>query len=214
MNLFKKYKFFDIMTYSYYILRYEKISKLYYSIIFKIKSKLLNIKVGNGLNVFGHVNIIKFPSSTIILGNNVNIISCNMKSGASPVSVTRLKTFSSSAKIIIGNNVDLNGTSISCRSRTIEIKNNTLIGPNVVITDSDFHCIDPLYRIPGNRKACFESDKDVVIGENVWIGMNTIILKGVIIGDNTIVGAGSVVTKNLEANSIYAGNPIKMIKKL
>ena len=84
----------------------------------------------------------------------------------------------------------------------------------MIICDSDFHCIDPEFRIPGSRKACFEMDKDILIGENVWIGMNCIILKGVVIGDNTIIGAGSIVTKNLEANCIYAGNPAKLVKKL
>lgn len=55
--------------------------------------------------------------------------------------------------------------------------------------------------------------KDVVIGKNCWIGMNSVILPGVHLGDNTIVGAGSIVTKSfLEGNLVIAGNPAKFIK--
>lgn len=57
--------------------------------------------------------------------------------------------------------------------------------------------------------------KDVFIGANCWIGMNSVILPGVILGDNTTVGAGSVVTKSfLEGNCVIAGNPAKIIKLL
>lgn len=54
----------------------------------------------------------------------------------------------------------------------------------------------------------------VKIGNNVFIGINSIILKGVTIGDNVIIGAGSVVNKNCESNSVYAGNPAKKICSL
>lgn len=51
------------------------------------------------------------------------------------------------------------------------------------------------------------------IGENVFIGTNTIIAKPISIGGNSIIGAGSVVTKDIPANEIWAGNPAKFIKK-
>jgi acetyltransferase-like isoleucine patch superfamily enzyme len=214
MNLFKKYSFFDILTHTYYIVRYEKINRIYSTIIFQIKSKLLQIKIGKNCSIFGKINIIKFPSSKILLGSNCNLISCAMKSGASTLQEVRLKTFSPTASIIIEDNVDLNGTSIACRSKTIHIKKNTMIGPNVIISDSDFHCIEPKFRMPNQKKACFEMDKDIIIEENVWIGMNTVILKGVKIGKNSIVGAGSIVTKDIDENSIYAGNPARKIRNI
>jgi len=52
----------------------------------------------------------------------------------------------------------------------------------------------------------------VVIGSNVYIGWNAIILPGVTIGDNCIVGAGSVVTKAIPAGSVAAGNPARVIR--
>lgn len=54
----------------------------------------------------------------------------------------------------------------------------------------------------------------VIIGNNCFIGMNSIILKGSTIGDNVIIGAGSVVSGRLESNSVYAGNPAKKIMTL
>ena len=56
--------------------------------------------------------------------------------------------------------------------------------------------------------------KEIVIGKNVWITMNCIILGGVTIGDNSIIGAGSVVTKNIPPNVFAAGNPAKVIKQI
>lgn len=52
---------------------------------------------------------------------------------------------------------------------------------------------------------------EIIIGNNCFIGMNTVILPNVIVGDNCVIGAGSVVTKNLEPNSVYAGVPAKKL---
>ena len=57
------------------------------------------------------------------------------------------------------------------------------------------------------------SKGSVIIGNDVWIGLNTIILSGVTIGDGAIVAAGSVVTKNVEPYAIVGGNPAKLLKK-
>ncbi len=56
------------------------------------------------------------------------------------------------------------------------------------------------------------SKGEIKIGDDVWIGMNAIILSGVIIGKGAIIGAGSVVSKNIPPYAIAAGNPAKVIK--
>lgn len=58
------------------------------------------------------------------------------------------------------------------------------------------------------------TSQPIVIGNNVWIGAGAIVLPGVTIGDNAVVGAGSVVTKNVEANTVVAGDPAKPIKSV
>ena len=50
-------------------------------------------------------------------------------------------------------------------------------------------------------------------GNNVFIGMNTLIVNAVKIGDNAVIGAGSIVTCDIPSNEVWAGNPAKFIKK-
>ena len=56
--------------------------------------------------------------------------------------------------------------------------------------------------------------KETRLGNDVFVGVNSVILQDVMIGDNSIIGAGSVVTKNIPANVVVAGNPAKIIRKL
>lgn len=108
--------------------------------------------------------------------------------------------------ITIGKNVFINAC---CRFQDqggITIGDGTLIGHNTTIAtlNHDFapHCRANITPMP------------VFIGKNVWIGSDCTILPGVEIGDGAIIGAGSVVTKNVAANTIVAGNPAKVIKKI
>ena len=63
-----------------------------------------------------------------------------------------------------------------------------------------------------NKECLYYMDK-IIIGNNVMIGADSIILPGIIVGDNVIIAAGSVVSKNLESGFIYAGVPAKKIGK-
>ena len=56
--------------------------------------------------------------------------------------------------------------------------------------------------------------KPIHIGKKVWIGSGAIVLPGVNIGDNSVIAAGSVVTKDVPENSVFGGNPAKLIKKI
>ena len=82
------------------------------------------------------------------------------------------------------------------------------VGPNVSIYTA-CHSTDPVER--NSRK---EWAKPVSIGNNVWLGGNVTILPGVTIGDNCTIGAGSVVTRDIPSDSVAAGNPARVIKKL
>lgn len=117
------------------------------------------------------------------------------------------------AKLTIGNNVGMSGTTIICQ-KEIFIKDYVKIGGNVCIYDTDFHSLNTEYR--KDRKSDKENiiTKTVLIEENAFIGAHSTILKGVTIGRNSIVGACSVVTKDIPENQIWAGNPAKMIRKI
>lgn len=85
---------------------------------------------------------------------------------------------------------------------------NCMLAPNVAIYTAGH----PLH--PDSRNSMYEYGIEVNIGNNVWIGGNTVILPGVSIGDCCVVGAGSVVTKDIPAWSVAAGNPAKIIRKI
>lgn len=81
-----------------------------------------------------------YPGSEVILGRNVSAVSDSRRSTASALAFpVRLRTFSTGSKILIGDDVGLNGTSITSRGRAITIGSGTMIAPNVIIIDSDFH---------------------------------------------------------------------------
>ena len=82
--------------------------------------------------------------------------------------------------------------------------NNIELGPGVKIISSNH---DP------NNFRKHISSKPIIIGNNVWVGANSVILPEVEIGENVIIGAGSIVTKNIPENSIAVGNPCKVIKQ-
>ena len=113
------------------------------------------------------------------------------------------------AKIIMGDNVGISGSTISAR-QSIIIGNNVLIGSGCVICDNDAHPIHPMNR-QDDRKT---EVSPIVIGDDVFVGARCIILKGVTIGRGSVIGAGSVVTKDVPPMCIYAGNPAKFIKYL
>ncbi|WP_170178394.1 acyltransferase [Flammeovirga pectinis] len=114
--------------------------------------------------------------------------------------------------LIIGNNVGISNSTIFC-SKKILIGNNVLIGGGCKFWDTDFHSLDVETR--NSDDDYFKAaKKEIIINDNVFIGSNSIILKGVTIGKNSIIAAGSIVSKNIPANEIWGGNPCKFIRNL
>lgn len=111
----------------------------------------------------------------------------------------------------IGDGTGISNSAIYCSQR-IDIGKNVFIGGDCKIYDTDFHSIRLKNRL--NDKNDDGLTKPVVIGDGVFIGTGTIILKGVCVGSEAVIGAGSVVTKNIPPLEIWAGNPAKFIKKI
>ena len=90
----------------------------------------------------------------------------------------------------------------------VKIGDNCQMAPNVAIYTAGH----PVH--PAARNSAYEYGIEVTIGDNVWIGGNTVILPGVHIGNNVVIGGGSVVTKDIPDWTIAAGNPCRVIRKI
>lgn len=90
----------------------------------------------------------------------------------------------------------------------VRIGSHVLIGPNVQIY-AVTHPVDAVERRSGE-----EWGEDVTIGDDCWIGGGAVICPGVTIGDRCIVGAGAVVTKDVPDDTVVAGNPARIIRRL
>ena len=121
-----------------------------------------------------------------------------------------LCTWKSRAVLEIGSDFAMTGGSL-CAATGIKIGDRVNIGANTTILDTDFHPLDPETRRVHPQEA---SNAPVVIKDDVFIGMNCLILKGVTIGEGSVVGAGSVVTRDVPSRVIVAGNPAIIVREL
>jgi maltose O-acetyltransferase len=112
------------------------------------------------------------------------------------------------SNIFVGKNCFINYNCTILDNGKVRMGDNCMLAPNVSIYTAGH----TLY--PDSRNLGYEYGIDVTIGNNVWIGGNTVILPGINIGDNVVIGAGSVVTKDIPAWSFAAGNPCKVIRKI
>ena len=110
--------------------------------------------------------------------------------------------------IYVGDNFYANYDCIILDTNRVVIGNNVLFGPRVCVFAAQ-HPTDPEVRRLG-----VETSAPVTIGNDVWIGGNTVINPGVCIGNNVIVGSGSVVTRNIPDNVIAAGNPCRILREI
>jgi acetyltransferase-like isoleucine patch superfamily enzyme len=195
------------MTIFYQVRGLRKLTLITQNFIFNL---IYSKKLGRKIIIFGFPLIIAHKHSTIKVGEDVIFCSSSYfnEPGINHPVVIRL--LSKDSKLTLGNRVGISGGGI-CVQTEVYLGNDVIMGSNAFITDTDFHTVTAQNR--RDEKENVKSEK-VIINDNVFIGMNSLILKGVIIGENSIVAAGSVVTKNIPANQIWGGNPAKFIKEL
>jgi acetyltransferase-like isoleucine patch superfamily enzyme len=116
-------------------------------------------------------------------------------------------------EVIIGDHTFLGHGTAFVVSSSVRVGNHCLLAGEVRISDYDGHPIDAARRRAGEPTP-LDAIRPVVIGDDVWIGNNVIVLKGVHIGDRSIVGAGAVVTRDVPPDVVVAGNPARVVKQL
>ena len=225
-DLYKKYKIVKILytflRFLYYL--YKRPDFMPLLNLLRLKNRILNLSYGLVMLYTGTTFKLDKTSKIILNGGDLHIgtnkLSLFDKKSRirmdrnSRIFVNGNYSFSCGADILLLENAKLSlgksWTNYDCQIRCgnkIEIGNNCIFGRNVNISDSDFH------PIKNDKGEYINASRPVVIGDNVWLGHDCIILKGVTIGNGAIIAAGSVVTKDVPPCSIVAGNPAKVIKE-
>lgn len=167
------------------------------------------VTLGKGVQLYGFPNVVVSPGSRIVVGAGVVLCSSSAHTALSLNHPIKLSTLRPTACLSIGAGTGISGGTFIAAER-ISIGADVLIGANVTIIDTDFHPIAST-----NRRHSDDVSKIGVapmdIGDNVFIGAGSIILKGTQIGPNSVVGAGSVVHGSFPADVVLAGNPAKIV---
>ncbi|MGL1958235.1 MAG: acyltransferase [Colwellia sp.] len=187
---------------------YAKIGQYISTVLMSIRFLWWNVSFRKGNKFFGLTRINKHVYSTISIGEYCSFRSSQHSNSIGLKQGCFLST-SKNAEIVIGDCCGFSGTVISA-SKRIVIGNNVICGANTTITDADRHAINAKARKQGDVGKC----STVVIHDDVWLGMNCVILKGVTIGKGAVVAANSLVCKDVPEYTIVGGNPAKVIKEL
>ena len=179
----------------------------YYNLL---RLKMYGVQCGRHCVVHGKLYVHLFPSAKVKIGDNLYFSSgwginalCTNRRG--------MIYATENATITIGNNVGMSST-VLWAHKSITIGDHVKIGGNCILIDTDSHNKD--YMIRRGQYTDWGVAEPIVIEDDVFIGMNCIILKGVTIGTRSIIAAGSVVTKSIPADCIAGGNPAKVIRFL
>lgn len=166
----------------------EKFVALFRGIVYKFRYKINNTKL---LYIYPRVHVHKKKGAKIVLGNKCSVFHD-----------VGLYLDDPKACIMIGNNTYFNRrTEIHCMEKVV-IGDNCAISWDVNILDTDYHHIDD------NEKISLP----IHIGNHVWVGCKSTILKGVTIGDGAVIAAGALVNKNVPPKCLVGGVPARILK--
>lgn len=168
---------------------------------------LRGVEIGAGWRCYGLPIFQRHRRSQIRIGPRLNLRSTPRSNPLGPNHPVIISTRRAGAILTIGDDFGMTGGSLVCDER-VTIGNRVWVGANSVIADTDFHPLDPETR---HSRPLAANTAPVIIADDVFIGMNALILKGLRIGEGAVVGAGSVVSRDVPAGAIVAGNPARVI---
>lgn len=163
-----------------------------------------------GWRLYGVPIVQKHRHSAIRLGPGLSLRSVTRSNPLGSNHPVILCTWQAGAVLEIRANFGMTGGTL-CAAERIEIGDNVTVGANTTIIDTDFHPLEAQVRRLRPQDA---RTAPILIKDNVFIGMNCLILKGVTLGEDSVVGAGSVVTRSMPQGVLVAGNPARIIREL
>ena len=181
---------------------------LVYTVILLFKR---NCRIGKKLKLIGIPIVDIRNGGLVLIGDRVTLNSRNRGYHISMHSPVKLFADRPGAKIEIGDDSRIHGSCLHAYKRIV-IGRRCLVAANTQIIDCSAH--DICLENPADRVHTFGTAKPVTIEDDVWIGMNSIILPGTHIGAGSVIAAGSVVSGNVPSRSVVAGNPAKVVKSL
>jgi len=171
---------------------------------------LLNgIPWGRGWRLYGVPILQKHRRSKMQFGDRLSLRSTVRSNPLGANHPVILCTWQAGSLLQVGDDFAMTGGTI-CASERVVIGDRVTVGANSTNVDTDLHPLSPDHRLAQPQGA---GSSAVVIEDDVFIGMNCLILKGVTVGRRSVVGAGSVVTQSVPAGVIVGGNPAKVIRE-
>jgi len=168
------------------------------------------IEWGERWKIFGRPIIQRHRGSRIALGDGLTLRSWPRSNPLAPTAPVVLSTRRADAVIEIGEDCGFTGTTLVAADR-ITMGDRVLVGGNASIVDFDFHPLTPEERAENINAG---AAAPIVIEDDVFVGMEALILKGVTVGEGAVVGAGSVVTQDVPPRTVVAGNPAEVVRSL
>lgn len=193
-----------------------KVKRKFFSLINIARAKMTvtihGVILGEKVSITSPPYIFRHSGSKIFISDHVRIHGSLYNNPVCSGHKMVLATYSSSAVIEIGE-----GAAISCATiaayKKITIGKRVFIGAGAQIMDTDFHPIYSTDRLKKNQMDIAESEP-VVIQDDVWLGAESMVLKGVTVGQGAVVAARAVVTKDVPAHALVAGIPAKVVRML
>lgn len=168
------------------------------------------VQIETGWRCYGLPIIQKHRRSTIIIGKRMNLRSHARSNPLGPTHPVILSTRRPGARLMIGDDFGMTGGSIVAEE-AISIGDRVTVGANSILCDTDFHPLEAQRRYENPLDG---ATAPIIVEDDVFIGMQVLVLKGVRIGARSVIGAGSIVTRDIPPDVIAAGAPAGVLRTI